>query len=764
MGAWDRACQVVLPTEVQGSFCPHTPHPRQATFLARTDLEVLYGGSAGGGKSEALLMAALEYVDRPHYAALLLRRTYADLSLPGALMDRAADWLRPTAAKWNDTTKTWRFPSGATITFGYLETEKDKYRYQGAELQMIGFDELTQFCVTPETEVLAEGGWKPIVDVDVGERVLSLDPSKRIGYGRVTHTWEFPFEGDLVSVDHERMSFEVTPNHRLVIEGQKNRQWRFCKAKDLPNFAYLPRAGEWVGEAVVTPLRLDRPKGRGIGSNQNSADEVAVDDFLELLGWYLSEGSSFLASKSTGGTSPCVSIRQTRSAPDLDALMRRLPWRASPDGAGGYKVFSRQLFEMLAPLGNQYTKRLPRWVLGLSRRQISIFFEAFMRGDGRVDNRAGSVAVGLCNEGLVDDLQEAAIRLGRPSTKGYQRVRSKYDVWRLNVYAPQLDRVEVRPKHLRRVPYCGLVHCLTVEPNHTFLARHRGRLFWSGNSESQYRYLFSRLRRGADSDIPARMRAASNPGGVGHEWVKARFVNPGDPERPFIPAALDDNPSVDREDYIKSLDRLDHITRAQLLSGDWDVLPEGGLFKREWFSVIEEPPKDCRWLRFWDLAATEPKAGTDPDWSAGALMGRTPSGTYVLAHVERFRCAPLETENRISHTAGVDGKGISIRMEEEGGSSGKIVVAHYLRTVLAGYDFRGVRSTGDKVTRARPVSAQAEGGNIAMVRGAWNAAFLDEVACFPSDGVHDDQVDALSGALAALSVARASRVMDWDAE
>jgi predicted phage terminase large subunit-like protein len=90
-------------------------------------------------------MAALQYVDNPNYAAILFRRTYADLALPGALMDRAAEWLMPTAAKWNEQTKTWKFPSGATVSFGYLETDKHKYRYQGSEFQGIFFDELTQF-------------------------------------------------------------------------------------------------------------------------------------------------------------------------------------------------------------------------------------------------------------------------------------------------------------------------------------------------------------------------------------------------------------------------------------------------------------------------------------------------------------------------------------------------------------------------------------------------------------------------------------------
>ena len=126
-------------------WCPHEPHPKQAEFLALTDLEALYGGAAGGGKSDALLMAALEYVNVPGYAALLLRRTYADLALPGAIMARSHEWLAGTEAHWDGLNHRWRFPSTATVSFGYLDTERDKFRYQGAELQFIGVDEMTQF-------------------------------------------------------------------------------------------------------------------------------------------------------------------------------------------------------------------------------------------------------------------------------------------------------------------------------------------------------------------------------------------------------------------------------------------------------------------------------------------------------------------------------------------------------------------------------------------------------------------------------------------
>jgi predicted phage terminase large subunit-like protein len=390
---------------LENQWIPTEPTTKQAKFLLMPDKEVLFGGAAGGGKSEALLMAAAQYVEVPGYSALLLRKNYTDLSLPGALMDRAKDWWSGTPARWDDKTKTWHFPSGATITFGYLETESDKFRYKSAEFQFIGFDELTQF------------------------------------------------------------------------------------------------------------------------------------------------------------------------------------------------------------------------------------------------------------------------------------------------------------------------------------------------SETQYRFLFSRLRRLKGVKIPIRMRAGTNPGDIGHEWVAARFVHG---VKAFIPARLEDNPYLDREEYIQSLMELDPVTREQLLNGDWHVRPMGGIFRREWFYIVDEYPRGIPMARYWDLAASE-RAGSDPDWTVGLLMARTSEGIYYVIDVKRIRGTPQAVESLIKQTAELDGRAVSIEMEQEPGASGKTVIDYYRRKVLSGYNFRPRRPSGNKRVRAGPVSSQAEAGNVKLVRGRWNAAFLDELEIF-DQGAHDDQVDALSGA------------------
>lgn len=362
-------------------------------------------------------MGALQYVNVNGYAALLLRRTYADLALPGALMDRAKDWLMPHIDKlrWSEKDKTWHFPSGATITFGYLETENDKYRYQGSEFQFVGFDETTQF------------------------------------------------------------------------------------------------------------------------------------------------------------------------------------------------------------------------------------------------------------------------------------------------------------------------------------------------SETQYQYLFSRLRKPKWLQVPLRMRGASNPGGLGHEWVRQRFLIEGKKHgRIFIPARLADNPHLDEEQYRMSLAQLDPLTRAQLEHGDWEVRPDGKKFRREWFSIVDSYPSDAKRVRYWDLAATEAKPGKDPDWTVGALVAEK-DGQYWIIDVKRIRATPQGVEQLILQTAMMDGKGVDIYMEQEPGSSGVNTIDHYRRIVLKGFAFYGHKSTGNKEVRANPVSSTAEAGNVKLIRGIWINEFLDEIVMFPTIGVHDDQVDAISGAIEKLT-------------
>ena len=100
----------ILPPTVSNPWWGHDPSDKQleAPWAYEECLDLFYGGAAGPGKTSFLLMAAVQYVQHPHYRALILRKTYADLNLPGAIMDRAIAWWNGVeGARFNQTDKTW---------------------------------------------------------------------------------------------------------------------------------------------------------------------------------------------------------------------------------------------------------------------------------------------------------------------------------------------------------------------------------------------------------------------------------------------------------------------------------------------------------------------------------------------------------------------------------------------------------------------------------------------------------------------------------
>jgi predicted phage terminase large subunit-like protein len=168
------------------------------------------------------------------------------------------------------------------------------------------------------------------------------------------------------------------------------------------------------------------------------------------------------------------------------------------------------------------------------------------------------------------------------------------------------------------------------------------------------------------------------------------------------------------------------------------------MFDREWFEVIDRVPRELgARVRAWDLAASTSETA---DFTAGVLMAKGAEGdsSFYVLEVIRGRWSPAQRDSIIKQTAERDGSGVSIVIEEEGGSAGRSQSLSLSR-LLSGYQVSTIRPTGDKATRAAPFAAQVENGNVKILRGSWNTEYLEELQSFPDPlAMHDDMVDASS--------------------
>lgn len=192
----------------------------------------------------------------------------------------------------------------------------------------------------------------------------------------------------------------------------------------------------------------------------------------------------------------------------------------------------------------------------------------------------------------------------------------------------------------------------------------------------------------------------------------------------------------------EELDLGDMGAAGQL--GQDPVPPGGALFKREWFRIVDAPPSDAQTestARGWDIAETDAgeKTAKQRDSTAGVKMALTLSGDIYITHAVKVQASIVD--NLIKTTALVDGPRVKIR---EGSGSGKATIKARTK-LLAGYDYAPSPEWDDKISRANPFRAQAQAGNVYLLRADWNEEYLDQVCSFPV-GSHDDYVDASSNA------------------
>lgn len=253
------------------------------------------------------------------------------------------------------------------------------------------------------------------------------------------------------------------------------------------------------------------------------------------------------------------------------------------------------------------------------------------------------------------------------------------------------------------------------------------------------------------------------------EELQERFPESLPKSVTFIVSTLFDNQILMQKDpgYLANLMAMSLVDREQLLGdrergGNWHIKPAAGkVFNRAWFEIVDAVPAGGKWCRGWDLAATEKKlAGDDPDYTAGNLMAKV-NGVYFVIDALAVQEGPAAVDRLIVNTAGQDlteatahGAEYCVRWEIEPGATGKRDTRSLVE-LLDGFDARGKKPKGDKLLRAKPLSAQAEAGNVKLLRGSWNDRWLTHMHHQP-DWPHDDEMDGASVSHEELSRPEAS--------
>ena len=407
---------------------------------------------------------------------------------PNAANEAFSEANIQSTIEWWDGTMSTRLNDPKTGAFIVIQQRLAEDDLTGHILSK-DIGDWTHLCYDAETEILTRDGWVPFPDLGDGVEVLGVNPTTL--YAR----WEAPtryvrerYIGEMIHYRSQTAELMVTPDHRMVYGDPNDMKggvpaggWRVRAASDLPKIFHLPQTVEWVGEGAPVTFggRLWSPS-----------------IFAEFMGWYLSEGCANAARRETR----IVQKKGGRYVDEIDLLMKQIPfhaWRSSNnERMWVWTIKDKALARDLEALGNSLSKRAPEALKGLSAKDLQAFLIAYAKGDGHFAVRnLDKITISTASRRMADDLQECAVKAGWASSLSSFMSSSRrfngYDInprqmWKIYLRASKIpDRSrkvgsQIRSRHTQRVPYDGMVYCVSV-PSSAVVVRRNGRVSISGN-------------------------------------------------------------------------------------------------------------------------------------------------------------------------------------------------------------------------------------------------------------------------------------------
>ena len=357
-------------------------------------------------------------------------------------------------------------------------------------------------CFTPDTDVLTPSGIRNIRDLDIGDEVYSLDPeTMEMETKPVVETHEYPdYRGELVDIETSKIDFSVTPNHRMLVRkndknGITEEGWDFVEAGELDDYCNYELPHGWsfdhedsLPEFVDTTEMLEEytdvqyTVADGSGKvaakygEPNIRRQIPVNDFLELLAWYISEGTVYEAK--TGNYRVKIAQESPEQQSDIEKLIDSIAdyWYVNERSVSFSSRPIGSLFEGLCGRGSE-NKRIPEFVFRGSKKQKELFLEALTAGDG--DRQTNSWRYSTKSEHLRDDVLRLCTHLGLTAT--YNSDSTDSDIWRIYCTEDGKNSFRMHRDGSHRTAENG-VYCVTVEDNNTLIAGRNGKMHNVSNS------------------------------------------------------------------------------------------------------------------------------------------------------------------------------------------------------------------------------------------------------------------------------------------
>lgn len=659
----------------------------QERFLATSADICIFGGSAGGGKSFALLLEPLRYMDVEGYKAVVFRRNYTQIMAAGGLWDESSKMYRllPNAVATMSPKAHWTFGRKAVINFDYLSRDDDVYKWQGSQICAL--------CCEVNTPVLmSDGTYKKVTDIKVGDKVMTLK-----GVQTITH----------VGVEEEKDCVKVTDEH-----GNSQIQ--------STNHEFLTTSG-WLSydSANKSISNYSNPVSFA-GKHSLFADTVYKKNGGKSLDIHFLprpanfQGDCLICLDCDDAQFPFQASISQDGVLRIDGVVEQIPKCSLSDGEGNIEngIYRKLLYQH----PYSHDKFLSEGCYSLCSLVVTPIGKKTVRAFTVSSQNNFITEMGIVNKNCFDELTHFSEKqffymLSRNRStcgvKPYVRATCNPDAdsWVAKFIAWWIDPETGYPIKERS----GVKRYFT---------RVDDTVIWGDTAEE-----------------------CAEKSGVDISLCKSVT---------FIASSIHDNKALLAADpsYLASLNALSLVERERLLNGNWKIKPAAGLyFPRNGIRIVKTiPDKLLTSVRTWDLAATEiTTSNKDPDRTCGTLWGRMRNGQYIILDGIRVAKNAANVRDLIVSTAKQDKTmyGTSkIFIPQDPGQAGKDQSRSYAK-ILTGYSFMSNPVTGNKITRAEPMAAQWQNGNIYMLEGEWNKPYLDEMDGFP-DLLHDDYVDSSS--------------------